>query len=160
MVALRLFYVCVLRSRCPCCEEGAIFESRLRCRSHCAVCGLEFDQWVGEWITPTYLASSVGMLAGFAAMAVMLATGVGLAGPVPPELGVAALGCAVALAALRPSKTGWLAVLYWMGGVEVSARARAYLRWLGDSGAPRSRERIREADRRARPAGAPRVQRR
>ena len=129
MAALRLFWTCVVRSRCPCCAEGPIFDGALHCRSSCPRCGLVYDQWVGEWITPTYIASSLGMLAGFVAMAVMLATGAGLDGPLPPEVALSALGVGVALLALRPSKTGWLAFLYWVGGVEVSARTRAHLRW-------------------------------
>lgn len=156
-MTLRLFYVCVLRSRCPCCGEGSLFEGLLRFRSTCTSCGLVFDQWVGEWITPTYLASSVGMLVAFAIMAVMLATGLGLAGPLPPELVIAVVACAVALLALRPSKAGWLAVLYWMGGVEVSARTRAHLRWVEPScSEPGPDARVVAAESRARSAGLPR----
>lgn len=164
-MTLRLLHRCVLRSRCPCCGEGRLFAGWLRFREHCAVCGLVYDQWVGEWITPTYLASTVGMLVAVGLMAWMLATGRGMQGPVPPEIAVALASAAAALLALRPCKGGWLAFLYGVGAVEVSARTRARLRWEGaPPDAPAKRERVSAAERRAQsaapaPAPAPTVRR-
>ena len=146
-MALRLFVRCVLRSRCPCCGEGRIFAGWLRLHEHCSHCGLRYDQWVGEWITPTYLASTLGMLVGFALMAWVLMRGDASAAS---ELGVAGAAAGTALLALRPSKTGWLAFLYWVGAVEVSARTRARLRWDEEADEATDAARLRAADQRAR----------
>ena len=91
----------------------------------------------------------------FPKLAVMLITGKGMAGPLPAELSIAVVACAVAMLALRPCKAGWLAFLYAVGGVEVSARTRAHLRWAR----PRREgadARVVAAEGRARRAGAPR----
>jgi uncharacterized protein (DUF983 family) len=154
-VALRLFVRCVLRSRCPCCGEGAIFAGILRFRESCPRCGLVYEQWAGEWITPTYLASSVGMLVGLVWMAAVLVRDRGV-----PQLGaevpIAAAAVASALLALRPAKAGWLAFLYWVGAVEVSARTRASLRWEdGSVQDPTEMARLRAADARARSIRTP-----
>ena len=106
---------------------------------------------MGDWITPPYLASTLGMLVAFAACAVMLGSGFGLEGPLPPELLVIILAGGVSLAALRPAKAGWLAFLYWIGGVEVSAETRAHLRWEKSvTGDPEAEGRLRQAEQRAR----------
>ncbi len=146
----RLFVTCVLRSRCPCCARGALFETLLRFRKQCPECGLVYDQWVGEWITPTYIASSLGMVCGFGLMAVMLFTGSGLDASWTEELAVCGTAAGVALLTLRPAKAGWLAFLYWVGAVEVSARTRARLRWDEPAGRMDDVERMHAAERRAR----------
>jgi uncharacterized protein (DUF983 family) len=150
-----LLWSCIVRSRCPCCAQGPIFEGWLRIRRGCPRCGLLFDQWVGEWITPTYLASTLGMLFAFALLAAMFATGHGLDGPVRPEISVGALSSAVALAALRPSKAFWLAFLYLIGGVEVSAETRAQLRWWATEYGDEASGLAAQAERRARTVHAP-----
>ena len=155
MTAARLLWFCVVRSRCPCCARGPIFEGWLRIRRGCSRCGLLFEQWVGEWITPTYLASTLGMLFAFAVLALMFATGRGLAGPVPAELSVCVLSGAVALAALRPSKAFWLAFLFLIGGVEVSAETRAHLRWWATEYGGEASGLAAQAERRARTLHAP-----
>jgi hypothetical protein len=124
-------------------------------RRGCPRCGLLFDQWVGEWITPTYLASTLGMLFAFALLGLMFATGRGLAGPVPAELSVGVSSAAVALAALRPSKSFWLAFLYLIGGVEVSAETRAHLRWWANQYGDEAAGLSDQAERRARTLHAP-----
>ncbi len=128
MSGLRLFYGTVIRSRCPCCGRGPVFDG-FRVRERCSDCDLCFDQWRGEWITPTYLAGTVGMLVAFGLVAWMIWTGRGMDGPVPPELVIAGVSSLAALATLRPAKAAWLAFLYRVGAVEVSARTRARLRW-------------------------------
>lgn len=155
MSTVRVFITCVVRSRCPCCREGALFDGIFRMHEHCPACGLCYMPWYGEWITPPCLASTVGLIAGFALTFVMLAYEVGLDGAVPPIVSVGALAAAVALAALRPSKSFWLAFLYAIGGIEVSAETRALLRWRTDASPHGDRERLREADRRARSIGRP-----
>ena len=150
MTAARLLWSCVVRSRCPCCAKGPIFEGWLRIRRGCPRCGLLFDQWVGEWITPTYLASTLGMLFAVALLAAMFATEWGFEGPVPAELSVCVLSSALALAALRPSKAFWLAFLYLIGGVEVSAQTRAHLRWWADEYGDEAAALAAQAERRAR----------
>lgn len=155
MTTTRLLWSCIVRSRCPCCAQGPIFEGWLRIRRGCPRCGLLFDQWVGEWITPTYLASTLGMLFAFALLAGMFATGRGLDGPVRAEVSVGALSCAVALAALRPSKAFWLAFLYLIGGVEVSAETRAQLRWWATQYGDEASGLAAQAERRARTLHAP-----
>ena len=155
MTAAQLLWSCVVRSRCPCCARGPIFEGWLRVRRGCPRCGLLFDQWVGEWITPTYLASTLGMLFAFALLGLMFATGRGFAGPVPAELSVSVLSAAVALAALRPSKSFWLAFLYLIGGVEVSAETRAHLRWWATEYGDEAAALAAQAERRARTLHAP-----
>jgi uncharacterized protein (DUF983 family) len=139
----------MVRSRCPCCEDGHLFKGVFEFRASCEVCGLHYEQWSGDWITPPYIASSVGMLVGIGSSVFILATGIGLDATIPPEYTVSFLACAAALAALRPAKAGWLAFLYRIGGVEVSAETRAKLRWTDehDEGSERLSE---EADRRAR----------
>jgi uncharacterized protein (DUF983 family) len=135
--------------------RGPIFEGWLRLRRGCPRCGLLFDQWVGEWITPTYLASTLGMLFAFALLGAMFATGRGLAGPVPAEVPVCALSAAVALAALRPAKSFWLAFLFVIGGVEVSAETRAHLRWWAQEYGDEAVLLAAQAERRARTLRAP-----
>lgn len=155
MTAAQLLWSSVVRSRCPCCAQGPIFEGWLRVRRGCPRCGLLFDQWVGEWITPTYLASTLGMLFAFALLGLMFATGRGFAGPVPAELSVCVLSAAVALGALRPSKSFWLAFLYLIGGVEVSAETRAHLRWWATEYGDDASGLAASAERRARTLRAP-----
>ncbi len=129
MEFLRLLGTCVIRERCPCCGSGPLFAGVLRFHPACSACGLEIEQWRGEWITPTYIAGSVGMVAGFGLMAVLYLTGRGLDGPVPLEVVVGGVAALTAGASLRPSKSFWVAFLYWIGALEVSAETRACLRW-------------------------------
>jgi len=145
--------MCVLRSRCPCCKEGRLFAGPLAFHPSCPVCGLRFEQWVGDWITPAYLAASLGIAAALGAVGALWWAGVSLAttSPTLPSLAVA---CGVALAALRPCKALWLGFLYWVGGVEVSADTLAHLRWSGEVARDeRSREDLRAAEERARSVG-------
>jgi uncharacterized protein (DUF983 family) len=153
--AWRLFQQCVVRSRCPCCQRGPLFDGWLRIREGCPRCGLLFEQWAGEWITPTYLASTLGMLVAFALIGLMFATGYGMHGPVPPELSVSLVSGGVAIACLRPSKAFWLGFLWWIGGVEVSAETRAHLRWWALEYGDRWSELSAQAERRARSPRAP-----
>ena len=120
----------MFRERCPCCGAGRLFAGVLRFHETCSACGLKIEQWRGEWISPTYIASSVGMLAGFGLMAALYLTRRGLEGPVPLELVVGGVAALTAGAALRPSKSFWVAFLYWVGALEVSAETRARLRWV------------------------------
>jgi uncharacterized protein (DUF983 family) len=155
MMVLRLLARCVLRSRCPCCGEGALFAGLLRLHATCPHCGLVYEQWVGEWITPTCIASSVGLLAGVAWMLPVVIRERGAASAAT-EVEAIAVAAAAALLVLRPAKAGWLACLYWMGAVEVSARTRASLRWeAGSAWEPWELERLRAAEARARTLHAP-----
>jgi uncharacterized protein (DUF983 family) len=129
MEFLRLLRTCVVRERCPCCGVGPLFAGVLRFHAACRSCGLKIEQWPGEWITPTYIASSVGMLVGFGLLGALYLTGRGLDGPVPLEILVGGVATFTAGAALRPSKSFWVAFLYWVGALEVSAETRAHLRW-------------------------------
>jgi len=151
---LRLLWICAVRGRCPCCEEGDLFAGRFAFRERCRRCGLRFEQWYGDWITPTYVAGTAGLLVGTAATVLMIGLGVGLAGPVAPEWTVLAVSMGSAVAALRPSKAAYLAFLYRIGGVEVSAETRARLRWDDRTRElPERRRRAEAADARARRAG-------
>jgi uncharacterized protein (DUF983 family) len=153
---LRLLATCVVRERCPCCGSGRLFAGVLRFHATCSACGLEIEQWRGEWITPTYIASSVGMLVGFGLMAVLYLTGRGLDGPIPLEVLVGGVASLTAGAALRPSKSFWVAFLYWIGALEVSAETRACLRWApSESPEAGLAERAAAADRRARSVHSP-----
>jgi uncharacterized protein (DUF983 family) len=156
MEFLRLLGTCVVRERCPCCGAGRLFAGLLRFHAACSACGLEIEQWRGEWITPTYIASSIGMLAGFGLMAVLYLTGRGLDGPVPLEVMVGGAAALTAGAALRPSKSFWVAFLYWIGALEVSAETRACLRWVpSESPEAGFAGRAAAADRRARSVHPP-----
>lgn len=130
MRLLRILYACIVRSRCPCCKEGALFAGPVAFREVCPACGLRYEQWVGDWITPTYLAGTVGIAAALVAVGVLWWAGA-LDGPVSPTLPVLVVACAAALVALRPCKAAWLGFMYWVGGVEVSAETLAHLRWSG-----------------------------
>jgi uncharacterized protein (DUF983 family) len=154
---LRLLATCVVRERCPCCGAGPLFAGILRFHTTCRACGLEIEQWRGEWITPTYIASSIGMLAGFALLAALYITGRGLDGPVPLEVVVGGVAALTAGAALRPSKSFWVAFLYWVGALEVSAETRAHLRWTPSAEEPQADSvgRAAAADRRARSVRLP-----
>ncbi|HME71910.1 MAG TPA: DUF983 domain-containing protein [Myxococcota bacterium] len=156
MEFLRLLCTCVVRERCPCCGSGRLFAGVLRFHAACSACGLQIEQWRGEWITPTYIASSVGMLAGFGLMAALYLSGRGLDGPVPLEVVVGGAAALAAGAALRPSKSFWVAFLYWIGALEVSAETRARLRWApSESPETDLAERAAAADRRARSVHPP-----
>ncbi|HTF35143.1 MAG TPA: DUF983 domain-containing protein [Myxococcota bacterium] len=155
MEFLRLLCICVVRERCPCCGSGCLFAGALRFHAACSACGLEIEQWRGEWITPTYIASSIGMLVGFGLMAVLYLTGRGLDGPVPLEVVVGGAAALTAGAALRPSKSFWVAFLYWIGALEVSAETRARLRWASESSETGLAGRAAAADRRARSVHPP-----
>jgi len=147
---LRILCVSVLRSRCPCCKEGRLFAGPVAFHPSCPVCGLRFEQWVGDWITPTYLAGTVGIAAALGAVGALWWAGAPVASA-PPTLPILALACGVALLALRPCKALWLGFLYWVGGVEVSAETLARLRWGGET--ERAREDLAEAEERARSVG-------
>gem|GEM_PF-2056496 len=156
MEFLRLLCTCVVRERCPCCGSGPLFAGVLRFHPACGACGLEIEQWRGEWITPTYIAGSVGMVAGFGLMAVLYLTGRGLDGPVPLEVVVGGVAALTAGASLRPSKSFWVAFLYWIGALEVSAETRACLRWVpSESPEADFAGRAAAADRRARSVRPP-----
>ena len=156
MGLLRLLCTCVVRERCPCCGAGPLFAGALRFHAACSTCGLQIEQWRGEWITPTYIASSLGMLAGFGLMAVLYLSGRGLDGPVPLEVVVGVSAALTAGAALRPSKSFWVAFLYWIGALEVSAETRARLRWSpSESSEVDLAGRAAAADRRARSVHPP-----
>lgn len=91
------------------------------------------------------------MVAGFGLMAVLYLTGRGLDGPVPLEVVVGGAAALTAGAVLRPSKSFWVAFLYWIGALEVSAETRACLRWVpSESPDADLAERAAAADRRAR----------
>jgi len=150
---LRLLVVCGLRSRCPCCKEGRLFAGPVAFHPRCPACGLRFEQWVGDWITPAYLAASLGIAAALGTVGALWWMGVPLdtTSATLPSLVVA---CGVALAALRPCKALWLGFLYWVGGVEVSAETLAYLRWSGEGAHDeRARRDLRAAEERARSVG-------
>jgi len=150
---VRLLAVCGLRSRCPCCKEGRLFAGPVAFHPSCPVCGLRFEQWVGDWVTPTYLAASLGIVAALGTVGALWWMGIPLdtTSTTLPSLVVA---CAVALAALRPCKALWLGFLYWVGGVEVSAETLAHLRWSGDVvHDERARQALRAAEERARSVG-------
>ena len=66
---------------------------------------------------------------GFGLMAILYLTGRGLDGPMPLELMVGGVAALTAGAALRPAKSFWVAFLYCVGALEVSAETRARLRW-------------------------------
>jgi hypothetical protein len=97
------------------------------------------------------------MLAGFGLLATLYLTGRGLDGPLPLELVVGGVAALTAGAALRPSKSFWVAFLYWVGALEVSAETRAHLRWAPSSEEPQadSAGRAAAADRRARSVRLP-----
>jgi len=128
----------------------------LRFHAACSACGLQIEQWRGEWITPTYIASSVGMVVGFGLLAAFYLTGRGLDGPVPLELLVGGAATLTAGAALRPAKSFWVAFLYWVGALEVSAETRARLRWAPTEHPQEDLAgRVAAADRRARSVHPP-----
>jgi len=122
-----LYFAVVCRGRCPCCREGAVFDGVFRFARRCSRCGLQYEQWVGDWITPTYLAGTVGTLVAVAVVVAFFASG-RFAGQAIVWWALSA-ACASALLALRPSKALWLAFMWAVGGVEVSAETRAALRW-------------------------------
>ena len=159
MSALGYLYTCAIRSRCPCCGRGALFRGWLTFRDACPDCGLVFEQWVGDWTTPTWIAHSAGFLTAMGLFAWMFITGRFMDGPVPPEYLVAGVAGILSLLFLRPSKAGWLGFLYWVGFVEVSAETRAWLHWFaGREPEPAARRRLAEAEFRARsplPKAAP-----
>ena len=159
MTFLRILFISTLLSRCPCCGNGRLFRNWLSFLPACPRCGLVYEQWVGDWTTPTWIAHSIGFLAALGVFVWMFVTGAGMEGPVPPELSVALLAGLFSLLCLRPSKALWLGFMYWAGGVEVSARTRARLHWT-HAAVPRSASSwmIREAESRARrpaPRAAP-----
>ena len=146
----------MVRGRCPCCGEGSLFAGVLRFHTACRACGLQIEQWRGEWITPTYIASSVGMVVGFGLLAALYLTGRGLDGPLPLEVLVGGAATLTAGAALRPAKAFWVAFLYWVGALEVSAETRARLRWAPSEHPEEDLAgRLAAADRRARSVHPP-----
>ena len=146
----------MVRERCPCCGEGPLFEGVLRFHAACRACGLQIEQWRGEWISPTYIASSLGIFVGFGLLAVLYLTGRGLDGPVPLEVLVGGAAALTAGAALRPAKSFWVAFLYWVGALEVSAETRARLRWAPSEQSEEDLAgRVAAADRRARSVHPP-----
>jgi len=156
---LRLVHTCVLLERCPCCGSGRLFAGVLRFHANCSACGLQIEQWRGEWITPTYIASSVGMFVGFGLLALLYLMGKGLDGPVPVEGVVGGAAALAAGLALRPSKSFWVAFLYWIGALEVSAETRARLRWATSHGLETGLQgRAAAADRRARSVHPPQAE--
>ena len=159
MLVLGYLYTCAIRSRCPCCGRGPLFRGWFAFLDACPACGLVFEQWVGDWTTPTWIAHSAGFLGAMGLFAWMFITGRWMNGPVPPAILVAAIAAALSVLLLRPSKAGWLGFLYWVGFVEVSAETRARLHWfaLKETG-PSARRRAAEAECRARrplPRAAP-----
>ena len=130
MSVLGYLCTCAIRSRCPCCGRGPIFRGWFALRETCPACGLVFEQWVGDWTTPTWIAPSAGFLGAMGLFVWMFITGHGMNGPVPPAILVAAIAVALSVLLLRPSKAGWLGFLYWVGFVEVSAETRAQLHWF------------------------------
>jgi len=156
MARVRTFTPCVLRSRCPCCHQGPLFAGWLAFHPRCPSCGLEYEQWYGDWITPTYLAGTVGALAAAGMVAWAFARGDGADSPLANRWLIGAVSCGVALIALRPAKAAWLALLYRLGGVEVSAETRARLRWAEPEVRDASwRARAETAEERARRAPPP-----
>jgi len=96
------------------------------------------------------------MLVGFALLAALYLAGRGLDGPVPLEVVVSGVAALVAGAALRPSKSFWVAFLYWIGALEVSAETRALLHWAASEGHELGLPgRAAAADRRARTVRSP-----
>jgi uncharacterized protein (DUF983 family) len=130
MSFLGYLWTCSIRSRCPCCGEGRLFRGWLAFRETCDRCGLVYDQWIGEWVSPTWVAHTIGFLLAMALFAWMLVTGRGMSGPIPPELTLAVVAAGVSVILLRPSKAAWLALLYWAGGIEVTAETRAWMHWF------------------------------
>jgi hypothetical protein len=96
------------------------------------------------------------MLAGFGLLAGLYLAGRGLDGPVPLEVVVSGVAALIAGAALRPSKSFWVAFLYWIGALEVSAETRALLHWATSEGPELGLPgRAAAADRRARTVRSP-----
>ena len=85
---------------------------------------------MGDWTSATWIAHTVGFLAALAVFVWMFATDVGMNGPLPPQFSIALLAALFSLLALRSSKSLWLGFMYWVGGIEVSARSRAWLQWF------------------------------
>ena len=129
MTFIRVIYTCAFRSRCPCCGKGKLFKGWFAFRPACEACGLIFEQWVGDWTSPTWIAHSAGFLTALALFIWLFAKGVRVGGPIPEELLLAIVAGVFSLLSLRPSKAVWLGFMYWVGGVEVSARTRAWLHW-------------------------------
>jgi uncharacterized protein (DUF983 family) len=148
--ARRVLYASIVRSRCPCCLEGPIFAGVYRFQPRCPSCGLEYEQWVGDWITPTYIAGTAGTLVAVGFLVLLLVLQRGLEGPLPAAWLVCAVGGASSLLLLRPAKSGWLAFMYLVGGVEVSAETRAHLRWEVERGDATREELLAGAEARAR----------
>lgn len=130
MTFLKILFVCTILARCPCCGKGSLFRGWFSFRPACDTCGLVYEQWVGDWTSATWIAHSVGFLAALGVFVWMFATDVGMNGPLSPEFSIALLAALFSLLALRSSKSLWLGVMYWAGGVEVSARSRAWLQWF------------------------------
>lgn len=127
----------------------------------CSRCGLQYEQWVGDWITPTYIAGTLGTLVAVVVVVAFFASGRIVGG----EIVWWALGaaCISALIALRPSKAFWIAFMWVVGGVEVSAETRAALRWREERDAgghstdpPLGEGLLADAEARARAQGHPR----
>ncbi|MDP3937839.1 MAG: DUF983 domain-containing protein [Deltaproteobacteria bacterium] len=151
MTFLRILFVSTILTRCPCCGKGRLFRGWFAFLPACPRCGLVYEQWVGDWTTPTWIAHSIGFLGALAIFIWMFVTGTGMNGPIPPEFSVALIAGLLSLLALRPSKALWLGFMYWAGGVEVSARTRARLHWSAAADPrPDSRRMIHEAESRAR----------
>ena len=62
MSVLGYAVTCAIRSRCPCCGQGSLFRGWISLREACPACGFVFEQWVGDWTTPTWIAHSAGFL--------------------------------------------------------------------------------------------------
>ena len=52
---MKTLFVRALKLRCPACGDGPIYESLIRVRHHCPVCGLIFQREQGYFIGAVYI---------------------------------------------------------------------------------------------------------
>jgi uncharacterized protein (DUF983 family) len=103
MTFIRVIYTCAFRSRCPCCGRGKLFKGWFAFRPACEECGLIFEQWVGDWTSPTWIAHSAGFLTALALFIWLFTKGVRVGGPIPEEL---ILAIVAGVFSLRKTGTG------------------------------------------------------
>lgn len=115
-----------LRRRCPRCG-GKAFDSWLRIKHHCDLCGLEFEREEGYWVGAVIVNTTV-VFATFIAMFVSLVVMTWPDVPWGVVMGVTVVANAAIPVAFYPiSKTVWLALeLSWhpLEPEEIDAAAR------------------------------------
>ena len=98
--------------RCPKCGLGPIFDSRIRMRVTCPVCGVVFWKSGGEWLGPGMVDYSIATGSGLVAWAGLVFLGVSAIA----QLVFASLAALISAAALsRWSRSFWTLLLYISG---------------------------------------------